>query len=148
MQFFARLMLNRRGIVLQLIVVLVKPRVLCPQLLHLLLQLAGLGTFVREHRQPVVSEDDAISHHERQRASAERGELAPRIVDSQTHCGDCRNETPPLRILLLSAQNHLTRSELCPVSRSSPRKFEHIGDSNQIRYPQRGLNMKTPVLIF
>ena len=104
-------MLDRRGIVLQLVNVIAETPILRLQLLHLLLQLASLFALMREYSKTVVPEDDAVTHHERERSGPQCCELPPRIVKPRTHCGDSRNHAKSLRILLLSAQNTLTRNE-------------------------------------
>ena len=62
MQFLASLMLDRVGIALQVIDVLVEAVVFLLKLLHLLLEELCFFALVGEGRETVMAEDDAIGH--------------------------------------------------------------------------------------
>ena len=79
-QLFARLMLDRSRIVLQLIDMLLQAAVLCLELLHLDLKLARFLALIEEGRDPVVSEDHAVAHQDGKTASAKGGQLAAGFV--------------------------------------------------------------------
>lgn len=103
-QLLARLMLDGRRIVLQLVDVIAQAAVLRLELLHLDLQFARFLALIQEGGHTVVAEDNAISHYNRERRRAERGQLPARFVQAGAHCSDDCNDTKLCRILLLFAQ--------------------------------------------
>ena len=79
-QLFTGLMFNRVGIALQMIDVFVQALVLLLQLLRLELQHLRFSALVGERGQTVMAEDDAVGHHQRQRARRQgRGAATPKI---------------------------------------------------------------------
>jgi len=82
MQFFASLVLDRVWITLKMVDVLVQPVIFFLKLLHLHLEQVCLFALVCEGSETVMSEDDAIGHHERQDGSREGGSTATPQIDA------------------------------------------------------------------
>ncbi len=82
MQFFTGLVLDRVGIALQVADVLVEAIVLFLKLLHLLLENLCFFALVGESSEPVMSEDDAIGHNERQAGGRDGGRAATPQIDA------------------------------------------------------------------
>ena len=76
MQFFTSLVLDRIGISLEVVDVLVETVVFFLKLLHLLLEQLCFFALVREGSETVMAEDDAIGHNECQDGRREGGSTA------------------------------------------------------------------------
>ena len=123
MQLLTRLMLNGGGIVLQLVYMVVKTGILRLQLLHLLLQTAGLLALVSKYSETIVPEDHAVTHHQHERSCTQRRQLAARIVEPRARRRNGRSHAEPSRILLLFAQTTRSAVDSIQVSRIPHRKF-------------------------
>jgi len=76
-EFFAGLVLDGTGVVLQALDMTAQAIIFNLELLHLLLQCALFLLFVHEHRDAVVAKKDAVSHHQRQCADTRGRGFAP-----------------------------------------------------------------------
>jgi hypothetical protein len=81
-QFFTSLMLDRVGITLQVVDVLVQAVVFLLKLLHLLLEHLCFFALVCEGSETVMAEDDAIGHDERQDGRREGSGAATPQIDA------------------------------------------------------------------
>ncbi len=89
MQLFSSFVLDRIGITLQMIDVFMQTIVFLLELLHLLLQHLCFFPLVRECSQPVMTEDHAVRHDERQECGREGGRAtAPEIDAVLSSSGD------------------------------------------------------------
>ena len=86
------------------------------QLLHLLLQGPGLLALVGKRRQPVVSEDHAVTHHDGERAGRRGRGPAAVLVQPPPRGGHRTADYGHLRVFPLVAQPPTPRRELSPVS--------------------------------
>jgi hypothetical protein len=82
MQFFTSLVLDRVGITLKVVDVLVEAVVFLLKLLHLLLEHLCLFALVGKGSKTVMAEDDSIGHNERQNGSREGSNAATPQIDA------------------------------------------------------------------
>jgi hypothetical protein len=81
-QLFARLVLDGVGVALQVVYVLVQSLVFLLELQHLLLKLFCLFPLVGIGRQTVMTEDDAVRHHEGESGGRDGRSSPPPQVDA------------------------------------------------------------------
>ncbi len=86
MEFFASFVLDRVGVVLQVIDVLVQAIIFLLELLHLLLEQLSFFALVGEGGEAVMSKDDAVGHDQGEDGGGEGGGAAPPKIHA-VFCG-------------------------------------------------------------